>query len=465
MSENDHLSQLQAPALRQRTALGILAVFITEFVSFVFINARNIAMPVIINSFDGMSLFSWLIALPAVAGAASTLLFGKLSDIFGRRNVLLLSIGLFLAGLGISAVTKSMTGLVAAATFMSIGHFPIVPLCFTAIGDLFPPAERAKWTGMLSLPNGIAALSGPVLGGLVAESALGWRAIYWGTIPLMLIGAILVAIGLPNRALQEKPRIDLTGTAIMVFATTSLFVGFSWLGTPGKRWLALVLLVLSLAAWITFILIEKKAAAPILDPHIFRSRPFMTAAGAGFLAYFGLLGIVSYSPIFVQNVMKIDPTINGSMLTPYYTIAAFMGIPVGLLLAKTKKFKWIYLIGYSFSTLALFVMWQFTKDTPTWLYILVTTLAGLGIGSLGTVNVLVAQFSVPKHLLGAAVGAINFFQMVGIVVAPAVLGLVQNQAADLQSGMKLVFLVGALTMLAALVLIATIPHVSIEREE
>lgn len=161
------------PSSKHKVALGLWAIFITQFVSFLFINARNIAQPGMIAELDGMSLFSWLIALPALRGAASTLLFGKLSDIYRRRAILLLSIGIFLLGLLVSTQTASMAFLVAAATFMSIGHFPIIPLCFSVIGDLFPPSERAKWTGLLNLPGGVAALIGLVLGGVVAKSVFG----------------------------------------------------------------------------------------------------------------------------------------------------------------------------------------------------------------------------------------------------------------------------------------------------
>ncbi len=440
------------------------AVFITQFVSYLFINARNIAMPEIINVLDGMTLFSWLIALPALTGAASTLLFGKLSDIYGRRAILLVSIGIFLLGLGISARATSMTFLVIAAAFMSIGHFPIIPLCFTAIGDLFPPAERAKWTGLLSLPSGMAALIGPVLGGVVAESPIGWRGLYWGTIPLMLIAGGLVMAGLPENKQALKPKMDVWGTVVMVLATTTLFIGFSWLGVPDKLRLGLFLLVLSIAAWVGFIRIEKRAEAPILDPHIFLNRAFMTAAGAAFLFYFGMLSIAAYSPIFVQNVMKIDPTTSGSMLTPYTTIVAFLGIPVGILLAKTRKYKGMYIIGYAVVTMALFVMWQLTATAPIWWFVLVTALAGLGVGAIGTITTLVAQFAVPKRLLGVAVGAIFFFQMIGLVVAPSILGLVQSNAPDLESGLKAVFLVGAAAMTIALLMILTIPEISMEAE-
>jgi MFS family permease len=445
---------------RRKAAIGIWAIFITQFVSYLFINARNIAIPVMINEFNGMQLFAWLIALPALTGAASTLLFGKLSDLFGRRMILLLCIVIFLVGLGISARSTSMVTMVAAATFMSIGHFPIIPLCFTSIGDLFPPSERAKWTGLLNLPGGIAALIGPVLGGLIAESVFGWRGIYWGTIPLMLIGAGLAMYGLSGKTQKNKVKIDVAGTIMMVVATATLILGFSWLGKADKIWWSLIILSLSLVAWFSFIKLEMKAEAPILDPQIFQNRTFMTAAAAAFLSYFGMLGISSYSPIFVQNVMKIDPTLNGSMLTPYLTIVAFLGIPAGFLLARTKKYKWMYIGGYAIVTFALFAMWRFTINTPIWLYILITSIAGFGLGTIPTINTLVAQFSVPKRLIGVAVGAIYFFQMIGISVAPSLLGLAQNRSSNLEGGLKTVFLIGAITMLVALILITTIPEIS-----
>lgn len=464
MPDDQPSNPIPAGITRQSAALGVWAVFLIQFVSFLFINARNIATPSMINTFNGMELFAWLIALPAVSGAASTLLFGKLSDIYGRRIILLLSVGIFTTGLAVTATIHSMVALIVTTTLMSIGHFPIIPLCFTAIGDLFPPADRVKWTGLLNLPGGIAALIGPVLGGLVAESAFGWPGIYWGTIPLMLIAGALAVKGLPANLPRSAPKIDLAGTAVMVIATTTIFIGFSWLGEADKLGWAFALLAFSLAALVVFIRIEKKAEAPILDPHIFGSRAFMTAAAAGFLSFFGMLGISSYSPIFVQDVMMVNPAVSGSMLTPYTTIMAFLGIPAGLLLARTRKFKWMFIAGYAVATLSLFVMWQFTHSTPIWIYVLVTSVAALGLGAMGTINTLVAQFAVPRRLLGVAVGAIFFFQMVGIAVAPALLGLAQSQAADLESGLKLVFLVGALTMLAALALILTIPEVSMESD-
>ena len=465
MSQVQTSPQASGNPTRQKVAIGVWAIFIAEFVSLLFANARNIAQPGMIAEFDGMPLFSWLIALSGLAGAVATLLFGKLSDVYGRRNMILLSIIIFILGLGISVKSTSMIFLIASATFMTIGHFPIYPLCFAVVGDLFPPSERAKWTGLLNVPVGFAALLGPIVGGVVAESIFGWRGLYWGTIPLILAAGGLVFFALPNNAQHVKPKMDILGTFVMVAATTTLILGFSWLGAPGKFWAGALQLVISLAAWIAFIQIEKRAESPILDPQVLFNRTFVTAALAGLLSFFGTVAIAGYSPIFVQEVMKVSPTISGSMLTPFSTFVAFIGVPTGFMLARTKKYRGLLIFGYAVVTLGMLGMWRFTASTPIWMYVLVTSIVGIGLGILPTVNAVVAQFAVPKNLLGVAVGAIFFFQMIGIAVSPAILGFAQNSAADLEGGLKLVFLVSAVAIGIALLLILTIPEISLETEE
>lgn len=217
-------------------------------------------------------------------------------------------------------------------------------------------------------------------------------------------------------------------------------------------------------AWSGFIAIEKKAGAPILDPQVLFNRAFLTVAAGGFLYYFGAVAITSYSTLFAQNIMGVSATLSGSMLTPYTMLVAFMGIPTGFLLAKTRKYKWIYVFSFAIIAFAMFVMWRFTAQTPVWLYILVTSVAGLGMGVIPTINTVMAQFTVPKNLLGVAVGAMFFFQMVGIAVAPALLGMVQNSAPTLEGGLKLVFLTSAFAMALALSLLMTLPKVSINGE-
>jgi hypothetical protein len=193
---------------------------------------------------------------------------------------------------------------------------------------------------------------------------------------------------IPNVSIQY-----ILGVVVMVIASAALIIGFSWIGVPGKVGQGIGLIIVSVVAWAAFILVEKKAEAPILDLQVLFNRTFITAAGA-----------------------------------------------------------------------AMFVMWSFSATTPIWLFVMVTALAGLGLGTIPTLNTLVAQFAVPKRLLGVAVGAIFFFVMMGMAIAPAILGLAQNSAPELEAGLKLVFLVGAVAMAISLLLIVTIPEVSMDVE-
>jgi MFS family permease len=418
-----------------------------------------------ISEFDGMALYPWLVASPALVGSVTTLLSGKLSDVYGRRWILLGSMGLFLSGMVLVPLSRTMLHAVLAVTFMSLGHWPIVPLCAAAVGDLFPPEQRARWTGLLAISSWAAAMTGPILGGLLSESQWGWRSLYYGMIPLILFAGILTALGVPEKRQGKQLRFDTSGTIVMVIANTALIFGFSRIGTADTWVSGVILLILSAVAWVSFVKIENKAHDPILDPHLFTNRTFLRIAATGFLSFFGSLSIGAYATIFVQDVMRVSPTISGSLLTPFTVLVAFMGIPTGFLLAKTMKPRWMYILSYTLLTLALLVMWHFTANTPLWVFVFITMLAGIGLGVIPTLNTLVVQFSVPGRLLGLSVGALFFFQMVGIAVAPTILGLVQKSVPDLEGGIQRIYLVGGICMAVALIMISRIPKTLAIREE
>jgi MFS family permease len=451
-------------ATQKTVAIGLWAVFITYFVAMFFMNSVNIAQPIQVAELNGMALFSWIIALPALGAAVATLMFGKLSDMYGRRSILLTSMGFFLVGVVLSAISTSIAFAILARVVLMLGQGALAPLCFSVIGDLFEPAARARWSGMLNVPAGIAATIAPTLGGLLTQSTFGWRGLFWVMVPLVLIAGALVAVGIPGRKEKVEQKVDFVGIVVMVIASATLIIGVSWLGDPTRLALGIALIVVSVIAWAGFIAVEKKAEAPILDPQILFNRTFITAAGAGFMSFFGLLGVMIYSPVFAQGVMGVSPAVSGSMLTPFSMLFAFMGVPAGFVLAKTKKYKWMFIAGYAILTVAMFIMWQFTAQTPIWLFVVATALVGFANGVMPTINTLVAQFAVPRRLLGVAIGAIFFVVMMGMAIAPAILGLAQNSAADLEAGLKLIFFVGAIGMAVSLLMVLTIPEVSMDAE-
>lgn len=415
-------------------------------------NSVNIAQPIQVADLNGMALFSWIIALPALGSAVAILMFGKLSDMYGRRSILLTSLTLFLVGSILSAVANSMAFAIGARVILMLGQGALAPLCFSVLGDLFEPAARARWSGMLNVPAGIAATIAPTLGGLLTQSSMGWHGLFRVMVPLVLISGAMVAVGIPGRTQKVEQKVDFLGIVVMVIASVTLIIGVSWLGDPTKLGVGIGLVVVSIIAWAGFITLENKAEAPILDPQVLFNRTFITAAGAGFMSFFGLLGVMIYGPVFAQEVMGVSPAVSGSMLTPFSILFAFMGVPAGFVLAKTKKYKW------------MFIMWQFTAETPIWLFVLITAPVGFGNGAMPTINTLVAQFAVRKRLLGVALGAIFFVVMMGMAIAPAILGFAQNSAADLEAGVKLIFMVGAIGMAVSFIMVLTIPEVSMDVE-
>jgi MFS family permease len=200
------------------------------------------------------------------------------------------------------------------------------------------------------------------------------------------------------------------------FADRHPWISFSVLG----------LLAVSMVFWCLSVWAEGKAEEPIIDPQVFTNRTVLTAAVAALLSFFGFIGILNYYPLFLQGVQGTNATISGQMLTPFSMLMAFLGVPAGFLLAKTKRYKWMYILGYAILTIAMFGMVTFSAGTPLWLGVLVTALAGLGTGAIPTVNTLVVQFAVPRRLLGIAIAAIFFIVLIGNAIAPAVLGSVMN---------------------------------------
>ena len=509
----------QSPVVKKSTGLALAAVFTAYSVTNLYMYALNVASPMIAADLNGMALYAWAISIPALASAFVTLIFGKLSDMYGRRTILLVCMGFFTIGSALAAISQDFVLNIAARFIIALGQGALAPLCFSVIGDLFDAGERAKWSGWLNIPAGIAATIAPTLAGYLTDS-LSWRYLFWLCVPLALIAGGLILVGVPSLNQKAAHKIDFLGAAFLAVASATLILAFSMGGAmyPWTSPLIIGLFVVSLVFWGLFLWWEGKAEEPMLDPQVLTNRTFITAAGAGFMSFFGLMGIMMYYPLFLQGVQGTNATVSGQMITPFSMLMAFMGVPAGLALARTKRYKWMFILGYGVLTVATFAMVTFGVATPGWMSVLITALAGLGLGAIPTVNTLVAQFAVPRRLLGVAVGAIFFFVMMGMAITPSILGTAMNttyagalasrlptgldagvlaMAADprvllspdalaalqatvsdaalfdqivtairgaLEASLQTVFWIGAITMLVSLLMILTIPEVSIEAE-
>jgi MFS family permease len=528
MSHTDAASQNQ-PAALKNTTLGLWAVFITYFATIFFFRGIGVSLPKVAADLDGMHLYSWSISLPALAASFATLLFGKLSDVYGRRLFILISLILYMAGTILSALAANFTLFIAFRMVLSLGQGALSSLCFATLGDMYSPVERSRWSGLLQIPAGIAAIIGPTMVGMITDK-LSWRYFFWLAVLLAAISTVLVMGGVTSQEKRTARKIDYVGSFLLALALAVMIVAFSWAGStyPWASIQIIGLLALSVVLWAVLLWVEKHVEEPVLDPRVMTNRTFLTVAVSGLLSYFGMLAVTMYYPLFLQGVQETSATLSGKVVTPFGIIMAFMGVPAGYLIAKTKRYKWMLISGYTILTAATFAMVVFDIGTPIWLGILVTSLSGLGLGAIPTINTLVSQFAVPKKLLGAAVGAIFAFVFMGNAIAPAILGSAMNQTytetlrnslpselngivnqetmssmanprvllkpeamsalektlnatgrrgpalfkatvqairRSLEESLKMVFLISAITTLASWFLILTVPEVSIDSEK
>jgi MFS family permease len=408
-------------------SLPLAAVFIAYFTSFFVTNSLNIAMPRIVADMNGMAYYSWAISIPALATAIATLIFGKLSDMYGRRNILLAAAGFILIGAVLSAVSQTFVVLILTLSLLSLGQGVLPPLCFSVLGDLYTSSDRFVWAGLMNIPSALAAFFVPTLSGWIVDN-VGWRYIFWLDAPLALLTAVIVMIALPTLVRRQTHNIDVRGSVLLAVAASTMILALSWAGST-YAWSSiqiLGLLSISVLFWIFFFLSETRHSEPLFDPHHLRNRTLVTASLAAVLSTFGITTIVVYFPLFLQGVLGLSATESGKILTPFTLLLAVMGIPAGLLIARTKRYKWMYLLGYAVLTMVMFTLVVFQSVLTARTGFLITVFFGLGLGAIPTINALVVQYSVSRKMLGAATGGLYFIIAMGKSFAPAILGSAMN---------------------------------------
>jgi MFS family permease len=510
----------------RQIVLGLIAIFSLQFTISFFMQTLGIARPRMAADLNGMSLYHWSLSIPSLVAAYFTLLFSKFSDMYGRRFMLMICMILSIMGAVCSALAPTYVLLIAGETLLRLGTGALIPLLYAVLGDMFEPVPRSKWVGLLRIPQGILALFGPTLGGWLVDN-MSWRHIYWLGIPFLVLCLFMVPMGVPAFTSKARRKIDVKGSILVAVASSATILGLNFAGStyPWASVEIISLLGVGLLFWVLFFKVEGLVAEPIMDAQVFRNRTFLTIAVAGMLSFIGLTAMMMYYPFFLQGVKGIGVMRSGQILTPFTVLMAFMGLPAGFILAKTKRYKWMYVSGYGLLTAAIFGIVFFDSETPVSVALLAASLAGLGLGTIPTINTLVVQWAVPKRLLGASMGALFFSITMGTSIAPAVLGSAMNatyakklettlpaglhQFADkatiealgdpkallspkemkklemtfskegslgsnlfsqtveairtsMQAGLRVVFLLGAVTMLISFLLILTIPEVSMD---
>lgn len=383
------------------------------------------ALPRITSELGGIDKLAWVVTAYLLTSTAATPLWGKISDLYGRRPIFQAAIVIFLIGSLASGLAQDMTQLVAFRAIQGIGGGGLFALSMAVIGDVIPPRERGRYMGFFGAVFGVSSVAGPLLGGWFTDGP-GWRWIFWINVPIGVAALVVTSIALKLPRVKREHKIDYLGAAAIVAAVSSLVLYLSWRGTQygwTETW-ALVLLGGGIALAVAFVLIEARAAEPIIPLRLFRNPVFSTGNLFGFLAGVAMFGSMLYIPLYLQVVKGQSPTVSGLAMLPAVAGIFSSSISSGQLMTRNGRYKIYPILGAAVLTLAQYLMSTLHSDTSMWQIGLYEYLFGLGLGFTMQTITTAVQNSVDFRDMGTATSATTFFRQMGGVLGAAIFGAI-----------------------------------------
>jgi EmrB/QacA subfamily drug resistance transporter len=426
--------EVHVPTLAEDPALGLphrakmeilFAVMLGLFLGALDQTIVGTALPKIVTQLAGNDLYVWVVTIYLLTSTITVPFWGKLSDLYGRKPLFMIGIGIFMVGSALSGLSQNMTMLILFRGVQGIGAGALFPIAIAIIGDLFTPAERGKYQGLFGAVFGISALIGPALGGILTDT-VGWHWIFFVNIPVGFASLYFIWRLLPTvRRANASRSFDFLGAGIFAVAIGFLLVGLTnketgdWTdGSVGG------FMLVSLVGIVLFLLAEVRAKEPIIPLQLFRLRTYTVSMIAVFLASFGFFGAIIFLPRWFQFVQGLSATASGYATIPLLVGLIISSVASGLLVSRTGRYKWITVGAIAIMAISLGLMTQLRADTPLpvlWLWMFI---AGIGVGPTMATFTIIVQNAVPFDKLGVATANLTFFRQIGGSIALAVAGTI-----------------------------------------
>jgi EmrB/QacA subfamily drug resistance transporter len=403
----------------------LLAILLALFLFALDQTVVGTALPVIITDLKGEELYTWSITIYLLTATISGPIYGKLSDLYGRRPIFIWAVGLFVASSIFAGLSREMWQFVAARGLQGLGGGAVFPIALAVIADLYPPEERAKYGALFGAIFGLSSVLGPLIGGGITD-AFGWPWIFFVNVPLGLISLVVCWRLLPSIKHPEMGRnIDYVGAALLAAAIGPFLVGLT--NKQFGTWTDPAvggLILLGLAIGAVFVWWESHAPDPIVHLQLFRNRSFTIAVASMFLASFGFFGAVIFLPRWFQAVAGTTATQSGLALLPLVISLILSATIAGQIVARTQRFKRLIFGSMVLLAVGLFLMTNLRADTPfpvLWLWMII---AGLGIGPSFAVFTVLVQNTVAPRMVGVATASLTFFQQIGGTIGLTLAGTI-----------------------------------------
>jgi EmrB/QacA subfamily drug resistance transporter len=371
-------------------------------------------LPRIVTELKGADYYTWVVTIFLVTSTITVPIYGKLSDLYGRRPMLLFGISLFLIGSVLSGLSQTMWQLILFRGVQGLGAGAIFPIALAVIGDLFTPAERGKYQGLFGAVFGIAFLIGPGLGGFLTDN-FSWHWVFFVNLPIGMLALAVIGRLLPNiKGRRRDIRIDYLGVITLTLGLMPILVGLTVAETSQWSdpavWGSIAAGVVFLAV---FVMVEARAAEPIIPLHLFRNRTFSASMVSIFLATFGFGAAIIFLPLYFQIVEGSSATASGYKLLPFLVGLIISSIASGIIVSRTGRYKAVVLVGLVIMAIGLALMTNLRADTSDlllsgWMFV-----AGFGVGPTFAVFTIIVQNAVPFSELGAATSDLTLFRQIG----------------------------------------------------
>ncbi len=424
------------------------------------------ALPAIGKSLANLDDLSWIVTAYLLAATAATPLFGKLTDIHGRRTIMLLAIGIFILGSLACALAPTMWILIIGRGLQGVGGGGLIPIAQTIIADLLTPRERPMAQSYTSVVFLSASVLGPVLGGLLTDH-LHWSFIFWINLPLGAMALVMTGRALRRLPRHDRPhKLDIPGVTLMVAAAVALLLALDWGGThhPWISWQIGALLAGSAALWALFAARLLTAREPFIPLTILRGRATSTITCAAFFAIGTIMGVTIFAPLYCQMVLGASASLSGLALIAFLAGATIGALLMGRLIVRLTHYMRVPIVGLLVAIATFAALAVETSELSFLSFTALLGLLGIAIGPMYPASTIVMQNAVKPHQLGTATGALNFFRLLGGAIVVAVFGAIvlgsvggvmtleklQSAHAEFAPAFRLVFITGAAFLAIAL---------------
>ena len=383
------------------------------------------ALPTIVGDLGGLSHLSWVVTAYVLAATATTPLWGKFGDLYGRKLLFQLAIAVFLVGSAFSGLSQNMGELIAFRAFQGLGAGGLFALAWAIIGEVVTPRERGRYQGYLGAVFAVASVAGPLLGGFFTEQ-FSWRWVFYINLPVGALALFAVGAGMPGNPKAMEHKIDYPGAALLVAAVVSLLLVTTWGGEQYAWGSARIvgLAVLGVGLLGAFVWRERYAPEPIVPLRLFRDPVFGVVSIALFLATCSFFAVIVFMPLFLQVVTGASATNSGLLLLPLMGAIIFSSTVSGHIITRTGRYKIFPVAGLATMTLGIFLLSLMDADSSRVTASLFMAVFGLGFGLVTQVLTLAIQNAVDRRDLGTATAAANFFRSMGGAVGVAIFGAV-----------------------------------------